>query len=262
MAIDFTIGIQQILVFAQEEAYRLKNDYTGIEHIVVCLFMQKDRIVTSVLRDLNIDSAMVRAGLEKLLQIGDKTLPLGEIPFNLPVKKALQNAVTESKKLGQTYVGQEHLLLAILGLEDETTTKVLKDFGLNMNVLEEVIIAIPKDEKDNLNIYQTTPLHLAIDNINMVKVKELLAARADLYTRNEKGEIPLEYAMNKRFEEMDFFYFDKGDDSTPSDFFKEKMDALQAIVKILEDAHIKSENTQPEYKFNKNGICRTVRKIN
>lgn len=69
-------------------------------------------------------------------------------------------------------------------------------------------------EMDNRNHCLTfkkpNPLFQAIDDIHYSLVKQLLSEGADIYTRNEKGKLPVEFAMEKRLRRLDSFILTKG----------------------------------------------------
>ena len=59
------------------------------------------------------------------------------IPFAPGAKKVLERAVRTSVRLGDNYLGTEHILLAILENEDGTAVRILARLGVALEMLED-----------------------------------------------------------------------------------------------------------------------------
>ena len=76
--------------------------------------------------------------------MGSKLPPASEqvpdlIPFDSRARKALELTLREALRLGHNYVGTEHILLALLELEEGAG--VLTGLGLDKNTTEENVSA-------------------------------------------------------------------------------------------------------------------------
>ncbi len=60
-----------------------------------------------------------------------------KIPFSPRAKKALVEARKEMRRLGDNYLGTEHVLLGILGNEDGTAVRILACMGVSPEALED-----------------------------------------------------------------------------------------------------------------------------
>lgn len=60
-----------------------------------------------------------------------------KIPYSPRAKEALVGARKEMRRLGDGYLGAEHVLLGILGNEDGTAVRLLARMGVTPEVLEE-----------------------------------------------------------------------------------------------------------------------------
>jgi ATP-dependent Clp protease ATP-binding subunit ClpA len=69
----------------------------------------------------------VRAQVEHLVLSGAE-LPAEQIPFTPRVKEVFELALSEAASLGETYVGPEHLLLAIARENKGVAARILDDF--------------------------------------------------------------------------------------------------------------------------------------
>lgn len=73
----------------------------------------------------------------------DMSLPQGRrIPFSPRAKNALVGARKEMRRLGDDYLGTEHVLLGILGNEDGTAVRILARMGVPPEALEERLLEL------------------------------------------------------------------------------------------------------------------------
>ena len=61
--------------------------------------------------------------------------------FTEKAQTALNNALSFAGELGHTYVGSEHLLLGLLSVEDSIGGKILRDRGIELNTVKDLISA-------------------------------------------------------------------------------------------------------------------------
>ena len=55
--------------------------------------------------------------------------------FTEPARKAMWLATNEVQRLGQDYIGTEHLLLGIIGEGEGLAVRILRDMGINLQEL-------------------------------------------------------------------------------------------------------------------------------
>jgi ATP-dependent Clp protease ATP-binding subunit ClpA len=59
------------------------------------------------------------------------------IPFSPRAKKILEQALKEARRLGDNYIGTEHILLGILRNKDGTAVRILANIGVSAEALED-----------------------------------------------------------------------------------------------------------------------------
>jgi len=134
----FTPRARNVVVAAQNEAHAAGNDRITTAHLVLGLLAEPEGLGAK---------AMVAQGvpLDTVRQAVAATLPpaAGEvpalIPFDGPAKKALELTFREALRLGHNYIGTEHILLALLELEDGSG--VLSGLGIDKAAAEEHLAA-------------------------------------------------------------------------------------------------------------------------
>lgn len=113
----FTDRARRVVVLAQEEARMLNHNYIGTEHILLGLIHEGEGVAAKSLESLGISLEGVRSQVEEIIGQGQQA-PSGHIPFTPRAKKVLELSLREALQLGHNYIGTEHLLLALLELED------------------------------------------------------------------------------------------------------------------------------------------------
>lgn len=114
----FTVRARRVLDAAREEAHKLQQNFVGTEHLLLGLVSEEKGLAAQILQDLSVDRETIRATVEFIIaHSGSRAIP-DVIGFTPRSRKVIQHAVDEAFKLDKTFVGTEHLLLAML-LEGE-----------------------------------------------------------------------------------------------------------------------------------------------
>ena len=123
----FTQRARQVVVCAQDEARALDHNYIGTEHLLLGLLREEEGIAARVLESLDITVEEVRAQVLRVVGRGDET-PSGQIPFTPRAKKVLELSLREALTLGHNHIGTEHILLALVRVNDGVAAGILLDF--------------------------------------------------------------------------------------------------------------------------------------
>jgi ATP-dependent Clp protease ATP-binding subunit ClpC len=133
---NFTERTRKALAMAREEAARLHHEYVGTEHILLGLLSEEDGIPAAVLRNLDVDSDLVRQLIGETVRAGRGAHLTGpDLPYTSRAKKVLELAVSEARELSHSYVGTEHLLLGLLREEKGIAGQVLTHAGLTLDAV-------------------------------------------------------------------------------------------------------------------------------
>jgi ATP-dependent Clp protease ATP-binding subunit ClpC len=126
----FTQRARRVLAFAQEEAERLNHSYIGTEHLLLGLMREESGIAGKVLRDLNVNPERVTELVERITGPGRRT-PFSKIDLTPRTKRVIELAVDEARRLGQHYIGTEHLLLGLIRQGDGVAIDILRQLGVS-----------------------------------------------------------------------------------------------------------------------------------
>jgi ATP-dependent Clp protease ATP-binding subunit ClpA len=89
---------------------------------------------------LGVDLSQVRRGVESIIGRGANTMPPSEITLAPQTKQVINYAIEESRKLGHSHVGTEHLLLGIVRQGESTAAKVLASLGVELEKVRNQVI--------------------------------------------------------------------------------------------------------------------------
>ncbi|MGN0874735.1 MAG: ATP-dependent Clp protease ATP-binding subunit [Akkermansia sp.] len=148
---NFTPRAQQVLNLAKREAERLHHEYINVEHLLLGMLRLGQGVAISVMENAGIDLRRLARHLNEIIQPGNAVGKEGNLPHTPRIKRLIVTAGTEARALKHTYVGTEHLLLAMLKDDDGVARRALDEAGLTYEearkrVLEEID---PKFEGDN-----------------------------------------------------------------------------------------------------------------
>jgi hypothetical protein len=129
----FTPRARNVVVTAQNEAHAAHNDEIRTVHLVLGLVAEPKGLAALAIEAQGITLDAIRAAATAVLPPAADTTP-ALVPFDTAAKKALELTFRETVRLGHDYVGTEHVLLALLEVEDGTG--VLSDLGLAKDRVE------------------------------------------------------------------------------------------------------------------------------
>src|SRR5712692_3994265 len=122
---------KKVLTLAQEEAERSHHSYIGTEHLLLGLLREGEGLAAKVLNNLGVEISKVRATIESVLGRNERIIIQQIIPTSR-VKKVFETSFEEARRMGNNYVGTEHLLLGLLIEGEGIAAHVLEEFGANL----------------------------------------------------------------------------------------------------------------------------------
>lgn len=134
----FTEKANKALNLAIESAEEMRHNYVGTEHILYGLVKEGSGVAATALNECGVTEDALREKLESI----NGTMSLVELTpddFTPRTKRVLRAAVIISSKTGYTYVGTEHLLLAILSESDSYAVAFLEELGVSVERLTQAV---------------------------------------------------------------------------------------------------------------------------
>ncbi|MBQ8732189.1 MAG: ATP-dependent Clp protease ATP-binding subunit [Oscillospiraceae bacterium] len=132
----FTEKANAVLNFAISAAGEMGHTYIGTEHLLLGLAREEQGIASQVLKDAGITADGILAHLEK--EVG-KGIPSRLSPADLTprCKRVIEIAGSLVRQLGQSYIGTEHLLLALVSEEDNYAVRLMAALGADVHTLQQ-----------------------------------------------------------------------------------------------------------------------------
>ena len=148
----FTKLVQRVLQNAGELATRSGHTNLATEHLLFGIISVEECLSAKLLREYGVKQS-------NYLQLFDESVPKGpslnlsEIELTPRVKEILRAAQAVSLKLGQSFVGTEHVMLALLSSADSMAVTMLER-GLGVNVMELRNKVLEALRNNNLTAYE------------------------------------------------------------------------------------------------------------
>ncbi len=131
----FTEGAKNALKHAEKKARELGHNYVGTEHLLLGLICEKEGAAANLLNLSGVTEESVMQNVLALIGQGDFVFTQG-FGYTPRSKKILELSVTLSRQLGQSYVGTEHILMALIREKEGVAFKILSDLGADFGELE------------------------------------------------------------------------------------------------------------------------------
>ena len=151
----FTDRARRVVVLAQEEARSLGHACTGIEHLLLGLSGEGDGIPARALASRDISPGVIRALVEGINRPGwlrrtlggrRKPAPTGALPLTPGAKKVLELSYRESLQFRHEDIGPEHILLALVRVDEDAAAEVFAGLGIDKRALRSKVAEMIKGQ--------------------------------------------------------------------------------------------------------------------
>ena len=143
MMYKFTSRAEKAINIANEIAAELGHNYIGTEHLLYGLIDEGSGLASKVLQDQGLTSEKVLEEIDELIGRGEAIdKPAG---FTPRTKRVIENAFIEAKKMGNDFIGTEHLLIGIMVEGDSIAVRILMDSDVNSQKLYNDLVKVIKE---------------------------------------------------------------------------------------------------------------------
>ena len=136
----FTQRAQSALTKAQEAAQEMGHSYVGTEHFLLGIARESEGLGAKVLHDNGLDEELITELIEKFVGRGAPGIPAQGLTPN--AKRVVELAIMCANQLGHSFIGTEHLLMALLREPDCAATRLIASTGADVNKLYTDIVDI------------------------------------------------------------------------------------------------------------------------
>lgn len=126
---EFTGRANRVLEIAKEFSITHNYSFVGTEHILYGLVKEGEGLASKILTSQGLKSEYVE---EEILRIDGVMNTLESDPeFTPRAKRIIENSAKEAMRMGQNYVGTEHILLALMREIDSVAVRILIDTNID-----------------------------------------------------------------------------------------------------------------------------------
>ncbi len=149
----FTEKAQQAFHLAQEMMQEHQHSQLDVEHLFLAMLRQRDGLAARVLSRLNVDPQEVAHRVEREL----KKLPTINNPFGMSnqvyithrTQRLIKRAEEEANRLGDQYIGIDHLLIGLTGERDSVSARILQSFNIDQERIYQVLMEIRGSQRSD-----------------------------------------------------------------------------------------------------------------
>lgn len=142
---DLTDKAREAFEDAQQIMQQLRHNQLDVEHYFLAMLRQPKGLTQRVLEKLNVDAADVARLVERELErvarpsYSSPYYNTTQIYLTTRMQRLLQAANRESSQMNDSFVGIEHLLLAIVAERDGTSARILSNLGVTQERMLQVL---------------------------------------------------------------------------------------------------------------------------
>ena len=140
----FTESAQEAAQRAIEILQRYEQNQVDTEHILLGLLEKPEGMIEQILDELDVSVKILCDRLDYLLRTTTKANiyggGAGQIFITPNVRRILDQAYAESKRLGEDLIGTEHLFLAILNEKGTAVAALMSEYGITRVKVLEIIM--------------------------------------------------------------------------------------------------------------------------
>ena len=134
----FTQKANRALNLAIESAQDMGHTYVGTEHILLGLINEGTGVAAAALEQCGVTGDALKDKISSTDGKGMKTT-LTPDDFTPRTKRVIKAAMLASARMGNNYVGTEHLLLAVIAESDSYAVSFLHELGVSENAIAQAV---------------------------------------------------------------------------------------------------------------------------
>jgi len=163
----YTESAKRVLFFARYEVSQLGKSSIEPEHVLLGLVRENKGIVARILALSQVSPDDIRRQIVSRSEFREKTATSVEIPFSTETKQVLQFTAEEADRLGHSYIGTEHLLIALLREEHSVAASILTTLGLRLDEVRRTTAELLAEA----STVPVSPPHVAVsEQIEQIKL--------------------------------------------------------------------------------------------
>lgn len=142
----YTLQAQQALENAKKISKQLQHHYIGTEHLLIGLLKAEGGLASKILQGAGVSAEALLKLTEELIYLGTDVAVLDDDGMTPKMEQLLEQAKKECSVCGLDEVGTEHLMLALLKMQDCAGARLLNSMQVNpQKLFTETIAAMGQE---------------------------------------------------------------------------------------------------------------------
>ena len=128
---EFTESARKVIEYAKNFSIENNYPYIGTEHILYGLIAEGEGLATVILKKQDLTEEYIEEEILKIDGIMNTQVNEDEVDFTPRAKRIIANSQKEALRMGQNYVGSEHILLSLMREIDSVAVRILIDADID-----------------------------------------------------------------------------------------------------------------------------------
>lgn len=139
---NYTENARDVLSHARQEAQKFHHDHIGTEHILLGLIEVKTGVAAEILTHRNVDLKKAKQEVDKMVAAHnpEDQDQVPALPRTKHMHELIDDAVEEARTLKHSFIGTEHLLLALLYEKEGRGAQILGKLGLRLDQVRQDVV--------------------------------------------------------------------------------------------------------------------------
>jgi len=143
---EFTNSARKVIELAREFSYEHNYSYVGTEHILYGLIAEDEGLAATILKKQDLTKEYIEDEIIKIDGAMNTLIDENDIDFTPRAKRIIANSQKEALRMGQNYVGSEHILLALMREIDSVAVRILIDSDIDpQKIFTELLRILSED---------------------------------------------------------------------------------------------------------------------
>ncbi|MBQ9389758.1 MAG: ATP-dependent Clp protease ATP-binding subunit [Synergistaceae bacterium] len=188
----YTERAKRVIQLAHQEATNMGHAMVEPEHLLIGLLNEGGGVACQALTELGVDPENLADHIRDLVGKSQDIIAKSvDLPMSQRMKRALDLAMVEARKMGVNYVDTEHMLLGILGDDSGLAIQQFKTMGLTLSAVSKQVNEILAESSGKQSAKTASNSNTDPNSKRKVKVKTptLDHLGTDLTERAKNGEL-------------------------------------------------------------------------
>ncbi|MDK2785904.1 MAG: ATP-dependent Clp protease ATP-binding subunit ClpC [Thermotoga sp.] len=175
---EYTEKAQKVMMSIQDIMTRYRQNQLSSEHILLAILEEGNNVGVELLKEMNVDISKLKDEVETFIGKYGVRVPEGtsvsQIFITPDARHVIEKAREEARRMGDSKIGTEHLLLGMVLSPDSTAFRILSRYGVTPERVYEAIRKIRAtgrtDEAENIEALA----RFTVDLTQLAREKKLM----------------------------------------------------------------------------------------